>query len=184
MNFAAGVVRPGRAFTRRLISLAYGLKKPSHRARLTKPAILDLKLWKEFLYRFHGKALFQYSPLVLSIHSSLITDTSGAIGYGGYWGPRWFQGNWAEGWDTHPCLSIAFEELFPIYLTFHIFKRERTNHTISIRSDNQSVVHILKSCSSKDSNIMCLVRSIVLICMEFNILFTISQISGLSLFNR
>lgn len=116
----------------------------------------------------------------MSVPDSFISDASGKIGYGAHNGRRWFQGRWPVGWDGHSCLSIAFKEMYPIYIAFHLFGEEWSNHTVSLMSDNMAVVEIIRNMSSKDPNIMQLVRPIVLICMKRNILVVITHMVGVS----
>ncbi|KAK3092911.1 hypothetical protein FSP39_008779 [Pinctada imbricata] len=49
LNFACGVVVPGRAFLRRLIDLTCGVIKPFHWIRLTVDSRADMRLWLDFL---------------------------------------------------------------------------------------------------------------------------------------
>ena len=54
-NFACSVVRPGRAFLRRLIDLTIGIKSQHHFIRVSKEVKKDLNLWLSFLSNFNGK---------------------------------------------------------------------------------------------------------------------------------
>ena len=58
LNFACSVVRPGRAFLRRLIDRTVGIRSPEHRIRLNKEVKQDLKLWLSFLCHFNGRSFF------------------------------------------------------------------------------------------------------------------------------
>jgi hypothetical protein len=55
LNFACSVVRPGRAFLRRLIDLTIGIKSQHHFIRVSKEVKKDLNLWLSFLSNFNGK---------------------------------------------------------------------------------------------------------------------------------
>lgn len=47
-GFACSVVVPGRAFSRRLINLTIGLKRPGHFVRISKEVRADLLTWQQF----------------------------------------------------------------------------------------------------------------------------------------
>lgn len=49
LNFACGVIVPGRAFLRRLFDLIVGHTCPHYRITLNSEARLDLKMWYEFV---------------------------------------------------------------------------------------------------------------------------------------
>ena len=72
---------------------------------------------------------------------------------------------------TYPApLGMAYKELFPIVLACHIWGQSWANKRIKFWCDNQSVVHILKSGTSKDEKIMHLVRTgtLFLVTAKFN----------------
>ena len=107
----------------------------------------------------------------------LFTDASNTIGYGGYFGPRWFAGEWANELKT---LNIAIFELYPICLAIKLWGTLLSNKCLQINSDNMAVVHILNSSTSKDSTIMSLLRIFVLDCMKYNILIRSKHLLGSS----
>lgn len=49
LNFACSVIKPGRAFLRRLIDLTVGIRSPHHLIRLNKEVKGDMKVWLSFL---------------------------------------------------------------------------------------------------------------------------------------
>ena len=75
-------------------------------------------------------------------------------------------------------MNIALLEIYPIYLSLVIWVEHFKNKCINIKSDNMSVVFILNQFSSKDDNIMIIVRHLVLHCMNNNILIRSSHIRG------
>ena len=58
LNFAFSVVRPSRAFLRRLIDLALGIRSPEHKIRLNREVKEDLRLGLSFLCHFNGRSFF------------------------------------------------------------------------------------------------------------------------------
>ena len=67
-------------------------------------------------------------------------------------------------------LTQIFSELFPIVLALEIWVENLKNKCVTLHSDNYAVVHIINRQTSKDPDIMVLVRRLVLICMRLNLL--------------
>ena len=92
LNFACSVIKPGRAFLRRLIDLTIGIRSPHHLIRLNKEVKEDLKVWLSFLTEFNGRSFFIDDFWQNSSKLSLYTDASGALGFGAIFGSRWCYG--------------------------------------------------------------------------------------------
>ena len=90
---------------------------------------------------------------------------------------KWFGGVWAP-----QCMrmNIALLELYPIYVALVIWGDQLKDKCIQLNTDNMAVVHILNNFTSKDSNIMVLVRLLVLHCIKFNILIRSRHLPGIS----
>ena len=82
-------------------------------------------------------------------------------------------GKWSE---SHSSLHITFQEMLPIVIAFEIWGAALANKCLILHSDNMAVVHILNTHTSKDANIMVLVRRFVLCCI--NILTKAVHIQG------
>ena len=84
LKFACSVIRPGRAFLRRLyIDLTLGIRSPLHKIRLNRVVKKDLQLWLSFLCNFNDKSFSCIEENWLSSTKlNLFTDASGAIGFG------------------------------------------------------------------------------------------------------
>ena len=52
------------------------------------------------------------------------------------------------------------------------------NRCILFFTDNESLVHVINKQSSKDKSLMFFVQKLVLICLEYNIVFKAKHISG------
>ena len=76
LNFACAVVKPGRAFLRRIIDLTLGLNRLTHRRWVTKAARVDLKAWSLFIENFNGKSFFLSDIWENSEQLHLYTDAS------------------------------------------------------------------------------------------------------------
>ena len=84
------VIKPGRAFLRRIIDL---LRLPSatrshHHIRLNREFRADLQWWSTFAAHWNGVALF---PCPTEPAFSATSDASGSWGCGGWSGSSWFQ---------------------------------------------------------------------------------------------
>ena len=75
-------------------------------------------------------------------------------------------------------LNIAYKELFPIVLSFYIWGEKWRNRRIQFDCDNQSVVAIINSETSKDSHIMKLVRELFLCAARMNFTTFAKHVSG------
>ena len=175
LNFACGIIAPGRAFSRRLYDLTVGLNKPYFKVKVTTSVKADLGVWKDFLRSHNTKTLFLDYLWLSSDVLQLYTDSASTIGYGGYFGSKWFAGLWSKS-----CLrmNIAILELYPICLALHLWAHILTNRCIILRTDNMAVVSVLNTCTSKEPSIMILVRKLVLLCMRLNILIKSVHIAG------
>lgn len=174
LNFACNVVLPGRAFLRRLINTTVGITKSYYRIRLNKEVKADLHTWLAFLDQFNGRSVFLPDRWVDSNELKLYTDASGSIGYGAVLGGHWFYGTWDVNWKK--C-NITLLEFYPIVLALKVWSHILKNKCIYFYTDNYALVHIINKQSSKDKCIMYLVRELVLICLQSNILFQARHLS-------
>ena len=120
LNFICSVIRPGRAFLRRLIDLTVGLKRPHHHVRLTKDAKADLQVWQRFVSGFNGRAFFLDDLWITSTTLGLFTDAAGSLGYGAVFGKQWFYGPWPESWCSLNICHVSNSLLW-------IFSHRRTS---------------------------------------------------------
>ena len=175
LQFCCAVVKPGRCFLRRLIDLTKSVSKPRHFITLNKEARKDIKAWQSFMDTFNGRSLLLEDRWLSSDSLHLYSDAAGSCGYAAMFKSHWFTGSWSK---THDKLHITFQELLPIVLAFEIWGSNLANQCILLHSDNMAVVYILNSQTSKDKDIMFLVRHFVLCCMRFNILTKAVHIPG------
>ena len=103
------------------------------------------------------------------------TDASGTVGFGGFLRSEWFAGIWPSSWGH---IDIQTKEIFPIFEGLKLFGEQLRNKKLKIYSDNQAVVEILNSMSSKSKSVMVFVRLIVLQLMKMNLLIKVFHIAG------
>ncbi|RUA06910.1 MAG: hypothetical protein DSY43_00970 [Gammaproteobacteria bacterium] len=176
LNFACSVIRPGRAFLRRLIDRTVGIRSPYHLIRITSDVKLDLQVWQSFLSGFNGKSFFLDDIWYNSEHLNLYTDASGVLGFGAVFGNKWCYGKWPDGWKN---VNIAFLEFFPIVLSLYLWGSHMQNRCILFFTDNEALVHVINKQSCKDKRLMFFVRELVLKCLQLNIVFKAKHVPGI-----
>ena len=158
LQHAATVIRPGRTFLRRLFDLSVTVL--DHHIRLNAGVRPDPAWWHEFLLQWNGMSLLaalgEISPSVV-----LTSDASGSWGCGAYWSTKWFQFAWASSCCS-PYANIATKELIPVVMAAAMWRRFWTGQVVSCRCDNEAVVSVINSRSSKDPSLMHLLRCLTL----------------------
>ena len=135
----------------------------------------DLKVWKEFLVNFNGICFFLEDKFISADLLQLYTDASGSLGYGAVFQQSWFYGEWDENWED---VNITVKELYPIVLALELWGKKLQNKSIMFNCDNEALVFVLNKQSSKDPQIMYLVRRLVLLSLSFTILFKSTHLLG------
>ena len=176
LNFACLVVRPGRAFLRRLIDLTIGIKAADHKIRLTKAVKADLKVWLSFLTEHNCKSFFLPDVWANSAKLNLYTDAAGSLGFGAVFGTKWCYGRWPDKWLGR---NIAMLEFYPIVLSLYLWGDQLRNQCVLFFTDNEALVHVINKQSCRDVSLMHFVRKLVAICLKYNILFKAKHIPGI-----
>ena len=175
LSFAAKVVKPGRMFMRRLISLSTSVSQLGHHISLNADSRADIQWWIDFLPSWNGVSLFQGEP-VTSASISLFTDASG-LGFGALYGREWFSSEWPP--SLRDC-HINSQELFAIVAATLTWGKEWRDKQIVFFTDNMSITHVWRTGSSSDTVLMKLVRHLFLFCARHNINLLMQHISGCS----
>ena len=175
LQHASKVVVPGRTFVRRLIDLSMSASQLHHHIRLSKAARLDLQWWREFLFSWHGRSflLFPEWQPIPDLH--ITTDAAGALGYAGILGTHWFALPWPY---EIAQLHITFKELFPIAVAFYIWGKLWSRRRVLLFCDNDAVVSIINSGTSKDQAVMFLLRRMFLVAAQSSFTFRASHLPG------
>ena len=175
LNFTCSVVVPGRTFLRRMINFTVGIRRPTHLIRLTRTVKADLKLWLEFLTNYNGKSFFLDFHWLSSTHLHLYTDASGSLGYGAVFGRKWLYGPWPANWTSK---NIIVLKMFPIVISMILWAAELADKFIIFHTDNQALSEVINKKSTKDTELLVLLRALVLSCLKHNILFKAVHIPG------
>ena len=97
--------------------------------------------------------------------TALWSDASGSWGCAAVWGPAWFQYQWNE---RVKGSSIAVMEFLPIIMAAVVWGEYWKGLTIQCNCDNQSVVCVINSGSSKDPVLMQLLRCLFFVEAKFD----------------
>ena len=155
LNHACKVVRPGRAFKRRLLDLMTTVSRGDRRVRLNMEARADLEWWFQLGLNWNGTSLM--GPVSEIPQETMLSDASGSWGCGATWNGMWFQLSWkeakeAEGWIIMP------KELLPIVVAAVVWKEQWR-----CRCDNMAVVATIKSETCKEKAAMHLRRCLAFV---------------------
>ena len=173
LNHTIQVIRPGKAFLRRLYNLTIGHKQAMAKIELTQGAKNDLSVWYDFLIQYNSKP-FIINPFVVYADQINLGSDASHLGYSATFGSFWIQGSWPVSYLNY---SIAFLELFPIFVMLNMFANKMTNSIIKFNCDNMSVVNIINNQTSKCTYIMQLMKKMVFLMLKYNLTFHATHIS-------
>ena len=173
LSFACKVIKPGRIFLRRLFFLSTKVTKLNHHLDISSSVRSDLLMWFDLLKSWNGVSVFQSSPVSAS-DLRLFTDAS-FLGMGGYFNGSWFSSPWIFDISN---LHISILELFSVYSAVLTWGESLRNQQVIIFTDNEAIVKVWESGSSKDENIMVLVRSLFFACVHLNLSVFLKHLPG------
>ncbi len=175
LHHVTKVVPPGRTFLRRMIDLLSAFRSPSHPIRLNREFRRDLAWWLDFFQSWNGVSFFRM-PSVCSFPDLFVaSDSSGAIGFGAIWRNAWFSGTWPA---AVPSTNITALELFPIVVAAIVWGCHWQRLQVEFLSDNNAVVAVINSGSSRDSLSMHLMRRLVLVACQFHFSISARHVPG------
>ena len=105
----------------------------------------------------------------------IYTDASD-LGLGCVFNSHWFA---VEFDDAERNMIIAWRELYAIILACFTWGENFTGKKILMHCDNQTIVDIVQSGTTRNRDIMCLVRVLFHICVRYNFDMRIVYIPGL-----
>jgi len=113
---------------------------------------MDLLWWHQFLEDWHGVSFWLFRGLLPEADVEVSSDAAGSVSYGAHMKGHWFAGSWAP---SQQLQSIVYKELFPIVLTAHVWGHFWVKKHVLFCSDNDAVVHIV---NTRTSRVPCLMR--------------------------
>ena len=177
LQHACKVVPAGRTFIRRMINLLSAFRREDHPIRLNREFHLDLTWWCEFFHSWNGHSFLLYPQWAPVPDLQISSDAAGSIGYGAILGQEWFVGVWSS---AQMPLSIAYKELFPVALAASLWGHQWSAKRVEFCSDNTAVVEVLRSGTSRDSNMMVLLRHLSMLAARHSFAFTARHVAGSS----
>ena len=102
---------------------------------------------------------------------------AGSLGYRADMKGQCFAGSWAA---SQLLQSIAYKELFPIVLAAHVWGHSWVKKHVLFRSDNDAVVHILNTQTSRVPCLMRLLSSLLLSAAHHSFSFSSQHVPGVS----
>ena len=166
LQFVAGVIRPGRTFIRRMIDLSKSVKYLHYKVYLNKEFHKDLDWWLSYLHSWNGISMFYDEHWLPNTALELFTDASN-IALGGYYGSHWFCLKFEGTLNFLKDKSINYRELLAIVIAFCTWCSHFSQKRILFHCDNSSVVDIINKGTSKSSDIMELIRTLLFQCALF-----------------
>ena len=170
------MVRSGRAFLRRLIDLSKLANWPHHHLRLCHEARSDLEWWFRFASSWNGVSMMR-SARKVSPDIHLTSDASGKWGCGAFCNQSWFQLQWPNKIEN---AHITIKELVPVVLATTVWGKEWSGRMVQANCDNAAVIAILNSETSKDADVMHLVRCLSFLKAKWDFVMVAAHIPGTS----
>ena len=174
LQHACRVVKPGRAFLRRMIDLLRipGATKGHHHIRLNCQFRADLQWWSTFAEHWNGVAMF---PSPAQPAFTVTSDASGSWGCGAWSGTSWFQFEWPQSVQSH---HISFKELFAGLLACAAWGSRWRGSRVQWLCDNQAVVYAVTGRSCRDQPMMHLIHCLFFLEAWFGFELTATHLPG------
>ena len=97
----------------------------------------------------------------------LFTDAAQSKGFAGVYKSQWFYGAFPKEYQS---LNIMTLEFYPIILAVEIWGHLWQNHAILFFTDNEALVSVINKQTSRDNQVMCMVRYLVLKCLQLRLI--------------
>ena len=180
LAFCCKALPSGRAFSRRFYSSMSAASKPFHFIRVSSSLKEDAKMWLYFLNNFNRVQIFPRTEWLDSTVLQLFTDSS-RIGCGAFLHNKWAYIKWPRYWDPQVLCDMTFLELIPVVMAIFVWGNSHLkNKRLHLHTDNEALVSVLNSKTSKSPRVMTLVRPLVLKLLHLNINVRSSHIMGTS----
>ncbi|MEW8544940.1 MAG: reverse transcriptase domain-containing protein [Candidatus Thiodiazotropha sp.] len=173
LSWAAGVVKGGRVFLRRIFDQIGMLKHASHKAVISPEMRQDLLWWYTFLETFNGKsAILDQQPL-FSVFTDACDDAAGGSFY-----QDWFYFNWAQDLPEAATLHINEKEVLAVVLAAQRWAKFWVNKRIILHSDNMVTVSCVNRGTSRNKLVMRCLRRLFWLSASYNFHLTARYLKG------
>ena len=167
LTFVSRVVRPGRTFVRRMISLACQVPYLHHKVKLSIGFMKDVEWWLQYLPQWNGVSMFYDDIWHTSVDLHIYTDSSD-IAAAGYVNGSWFVVPFLHEFSELKEQSINWRELFAVVVTAATFGTQWCGKKLLFHCDNTCIVNVVNSGSCKNELIMDLIRKLFYISAKNN----------------
>ncbi len=167
LAFASRVVRAGRTFLRRLISLSKTVKCLHFNVKLNKSARADFAWWLKCIRSHNGVTIFpkEWSDHECKVMYSDASNQAMAAVVGGKWTVYPYSGKMASIKDT----PIHYREMMAVCIGLATFAKELQDSKIIMMIDNQAICQAVNTGTIKCDITMNLVRSLYYTLSQYNI---------------
>ena len=143
--------------------------KPLTPVPLTPLMVIALRIWHLVLSRNRGLHFDFILGRLPRVASPIFVDASSSWGFGGVHGIEYFSFSHAQlqpfirqcpGWETFPCVPVAWLELLSVFVALRLFARRYPHHMLVLYSDNSNVATWLGTRRSPNLVVCSLVAAI------------------------
>jgi len=168
LHHADKVVWRGHTFLRHTIHLLQCFCKQDHPIHLNSEFHLDLQWWLQFLSSWHGLYFWLFPNMSASADLEVTSHALSSLSFGAYFNGELFSGSWVSSQASH---SIAYR----VVRGHHCCSRggpHFTRHHVLFCSDDEAVVYILNSRTSKIPVLMRFLCHLLASMVRFNFSFS------------
>ena len=174
LQHACRVVRSGRAFLRRMITLSTTARELHHHIRLNQGFRSDLQWWATFFPGWNGVGMM--SSVRRGPPRGVVTSDASNWGCGAFISSgQWFQLQWPPVWAR---VHITFKELVPVVTAVALWGHLWRGSTVLCRSDNAAVVSIVNSGRSDKDLAMHLMRTLSFYTAWYELVVVAEHVAG------
>ena len=177
LSFVCRVVRPGRTFLRRLITLSTKVKRNHHHIDITSDARDDIRWWHSNLELLNRRSIIPDSTVITSTDIKLHTDASGT-GFGAIFNNSWIQAKWPPHLSGQ-FVSIDFQELFAIHAACLTWGSQWRGKRIIYFTDNKPITQVWESGTTPSKDLMRLMRAIYTTALTYEFTISLKHIYGI-----
>ncbi|XP_042251963.1 uncharacterized protein LOC121886109 [Thunnus maccoyii] len=176
-NHATHIIPQGPSILSHLLSIATAVPSIHNHVTLDSACKMELKMWHQFLSSWNGISFFYDDHVTDANDIQLYTDAAPSVGFGGYYGGRWFSAKWPPDFSSL-APSSTISEMYPIIIAAILWGHEWSKKTIAIHSDNSAVIDILNKGRSHNLDIMQFVRKLTLVSAQHQFIIRALHIPG------
>ena len=167
LMFCANVVRDGRKFIGRLIDLSKRVKHLHHNVKLNKQAQADINWWLLCMDKHNGTSMISTEWDLAQAHLIFTDASDGAAA--AVSGRSWCYVPFEKSDQWMANMSIAWRELFAVVICIATFGESIQGQKVAMYTDNQAVYWCINTGKSRNTDLMCLIRTLYYYTTLYNI---------------